>query len=365
MERKNSQALDYLYSPCYYHNQILTPERVLDKHYAVVKEATGKARQNYFWIENIRYGSTWEDTLDVYSYHDNVIAGRPIFVYLHGVYGLDLNKDSSAFAANTICENGGILIVVSHRISSNRPADRPVSMQNVCAELGSAMEIIFAVATRLKSSGILLCGHSWGAHLLSMMLSLPYSDATQQNFSMIKAVWLVGGCYNLKPLAKTYHHNYLQLTNDDMTTCSPVNCAKQLAKNFKYSGETLFNICVAEYDSPVFEEEAEEYFLSIKKRLDRNKNFAVELTQFLGRDHFEVIENLTEISDGFTQEILAVMIPLLPVLDEDEKYPVISLEKEILPLSLTGAEHGDRQYKKEISSKGKKNHVGESKGALW
>ena len=98
------------------------------------------------------------------------------------------------------------------------------------------------------------------------------------------AVWLVGGCYNLKPLAKTYHDSYLHLTkyvqrnlklsfpfvplslwrtrySEDVAICSPVNCAKQLAKNFKSSGDTVLSICVAEFDSPIFEDEAEEYFL--------------------------------------------------------------------------------------------------------
>ncbi|OQV11858.1 putative Kynurenine formamidase [Hypsibius exemplaris] len=335
---KNSEVANHLYSPCYYHNQMkLSPEQVLDRHYAVVKQATEEVRREYFWIENIRYGSTFEDAMDVYSYQQEIMAGRPLFVYVHGVYGLDLSKDVSGFMGKAICENGGVLVVLGHRISTNRPDDQAVSMTNACGELGMAMEMILDMADRLKSSGILMCGHSWGAHLLSMMLSLPYSEITQKKFALIKAVWLVGGVFNLKPLSKTYHNDYLQLTKEEITNCSPVQCVKQLAKNFKHSKDTVLNICVAQYDSPVFEQEAEEYFVAIKKQLDKNKRVTVELTQFLGRDHFEVVESLTDINDGFTQEILASMAPLRPVMKEREKYSVISLEREILPLSLPGS----------------------------
>jgi hypothetical protein len=31
-----------------------------------------------------------------------------------------------------------------------------------------------------------MCGHSWGAHLLAMMLSLAYSEETQKKFALIK-----------------------------------------------------------------------------------------------------------------------------------------------------------------------------------
>lgn len=34
-----------------------------------------------------------------------------------------------------------------------------------------------------------------------------------------------------------------------------------MAKNLKDSRETVLNVCVAQFDSPVFNEEAEEYFL--------------------------------------------------------------------------------------------------------
>jgi hypothetical protein len=119
----------------------------------------------------------------------------------------------------------------------------------------------------------------------------------------------------------------LSVCSEEVTTCSPVNCVKQLAKNFKHSRDTVLNICVAQFDSPIFEEEAEEYFVvstpaigpfsharllclnitltiftqAIKKRLDKHKRITVELTQFLGRDHFEVVESLTDPNDGFTQ----------------------------------------------------------------
>lgn len=35
-----------------------------------------QVRREYFWIENIRYGSTWEDSLDVYSYQQEILAGK-------------------------------------------------------------------------------------------------------------------------------------------------------------------------------------------------------------------------------------------------------------------------------------------------
>ncbi|XP_055350252.1 kynurenine formamidase-like [Paramacrobiotus metropolitanus] len=338
-KRKISDSANYLYSPCNYNNQDLSPETVLDRHYLVVKEASDEVRRDFFWIENIRYGSTWEDSMDVYSYQQEIIAGRPIFVYVHGVYGLDLCKDVSAFMGRMICENGGVLVVVGHRISNSRPNDQTVSVENACSELSAAMETILQMATRLKSSGILMCGHSWGAHLLGMMLSANYPPLVQKNFHLIKAIWLVGGVYNLKPLTKTYHNGYLQLTNEEITNCSPVSsiCVKQLSRNFKASKDTVFNVCVAQFDSPVLNDEAEEYFLALKKRLEKQKGMKVELTQFLGRDHFQVVENLLDPHDGFTQEILASMIPLRPTLKEPGKYAVISLEREILPLSHQGS----------------------------
>ena len=37
--------------------------------------ATEEVRREYFWIENIRYGSTFEDAMDVYSFQQDIIEG--------------------------------------------------------------------------------------------------------------------------------------------------------------------------------------------------------------------------------------------------------------------------------------------------
>jgi hypothetical protein len=90
-------------------------------------------------------------------------------------FSLDFcSKDVSGFMGKAICENGGVLVVLGHRISTNRPDNQPgewvveslncelffeenglwnptVGMENACSELGSAMELILDMAEKLKS----------------------------------------------------------------------------------------------------------------------------------------------------------------------------------------------------------------------
>lgn len=133
--------------------------------------------------------------------------------------------------------------------------------------------------------GLLLAGHSAGAHLIASLFQDDYfirlPEAEQ---SLVKAAFLIGGIYNLIPLINFPSINDpLKLTKQEAERLSP------LIQKISASDGVKFYIAVAEHESPAFKEQAKELYEKLQK-----SRHQVEFVDVDNTDHFDIIEKLTE-----------------------------------------------------------------------
>ncbi|KAE8575867.1 hypothetical protein XENTR_v10003969 [Xenopus tropicalis] len=149
----------------------------------------------------------------------------------------------------------------------------------------------------LLFSGIYLCGHSAGAHLVAMTLCTKWSEYMVK--PDIKGAVLVSGVYDLLPIIHTYVNDALKMSQTDAERNSPMRCLTQMESHIR---TCQIAIVVAEHDSPEFHRQSQEYFQSLQA-----VGFSVTFTQIDGTDHFDVIEQLHDEKYVLTQMILEMI----------------------------------------------------------
>uniref|UniRef100_A0A2H8U2C5 Putative arylformamidase n=1 Tax=Melanaphis sacchari TaxID=742174 RepID=A0A2H8U2C5_9HEMI len=108
MDRKTKSNED-LYTPSLWCKR-MDPNTVVNKHIEIVQLISEKIKKSRYSIStNIRYGSGDQQLLDVYE--DELTSLDYTFVYIHGGYWQDLNKDISAYCVEPLV-NAGIRVVI-------------------------------------------------------------------------------------------------------------------------------------------------------------------------------------------------------------------------------------------------------------
>ncbi|XP_030062485.1 kynurenine formamidase-like [Microcaecilia unicolor] len=116
----------------------------------------------------------------------------------------------------------------------------------------------------------------------------------------IKGAFLVSGIYDLLPITHTYVNAALRMSEELAVRNSPM----QHVMEVKSRAETCsIMVVVAEYDSPEFRRQSQEYFQSLQV-LGLN----VYLKDIAGVDHFDVIEKLSDDDYILTQMILNMIL---------------------------------------------------------
>lgn len=126
--------------------------------------------------------------------------------------------------------------------------------------------------------GIYISGYSAGSQLIACLFTDFYEGLPIEEKSLIKAVILCCGVYNLTPLVDTYINNPLKLTYETAKELSPFY-HEHKGLNFK-----IF-IAVAQFDSPQFQEQSYNYFNKISMLCDEVKFKIIENV-----DHFSIVE---------------------------------------------------------------------------
>lgn len=147
-----------------------------------------------------------------------------------------------------------------------------------------------------RNTGVYLCGHSAGAHLVAMALCTDWAEygVTPD----IKGAVLVSGVYDLLPLLHTYVNDALKMSREVALKNSPIQCMGQMSP-----GVCPMVIVVAEHDSPEFHRQSQDYFQSLKEL-----GLRASYVQVDGSDHFDVIEKLAQEDYALTQLILKMIL---------------------------------------------------------
>uniref|UniRef100_A0A7N4V2I6 Baculoviral IAP repeat-containing protein 5 n=1 Tax=Sarcophilus harrisii TaxID=9305 RepID=A0A7N4V2I6_SARHA len=133
--------------------------------------------------------------------------------------------------------------------------------------------------------GIYLCGHSAGAHLVSMVLLTDWT--LHEVIPNIKGSYLVSGIYDLEPIVHSYINDKLQMTLEDAQRNSPMFCQKEAQSQVTSTCDLI--IAVGQHDSPEFHQQSLDYFQVL-----RLHGWRVSFIEISNVDHFDIIEKLMQ-----------------------------------------------------------------------
>nr|XP_033818015.1 kynurenine formamidase isoform X2 [Geotrypetes seraphini] len=278
--------------------------------------------------------SRWSPRMDkdaVIEAHVREITEEfPFFVFVHGGYWQFLSKEESGFMAAPLVRNGIAVAALDYDIAPKGHMDLMISQVR--------RSIVFIVQQYPHISGLYLCGHSAGAHLVAMALSTDWTDyeATpnikgeictgSKNCSIasplidfqlnlqagiteqgktpqkLQGAFLVSGIYDLLPITHTYVNAVLHMSEEFAVRNSPMQHVMEVKSRAE---NCSIMVVVAEYDTPEFRRQSQEYVQSLQA-LGLN----VCLKDMAGVDHFDVIEKLSQEDYILTQMILTMILSI-------------------------------------------------------
>ncbi|XP_050533357.1 kynurenine formamidase isoform X2 [Daktulosphaira vitifoliae] len=274
---------EVLYSPSKWCKRI-EHNSVVKHHINTVRKICQKIKTSQLnKSTNIRYGLGDQQLLDIYenkSMKSN--SSTPSFVYIHGGYWQELEKDISAYCVEPLI-NSEIRVIV--------PGYDLAPKSEIIDEI---RQLLSFLVNNLMFENIWLGGHSAGAHLAACMIL-----TAQQDFPEIKGFVLISGIYDLKPLLDTSINSGLQLNETSCVECSPLHILKGLNKSRRTS-EIL--IVTAEDDSPAFKQQTSQF-----RKFLVSRGLIVKEECVAGVDHFNIVENLSD-KDFFLTKLIIKFI---------------------------------------------------------
>uniref|UniRef100_A0A7N4PX88 Baculoviral IAP repeat-containing protein 5 n=2 Tax=Sarcophilus harrisii TaxID=9305 RepID=A0A7N4PX88_SARHA len=168
--------------------------------------------------------------------------GEPVEIYLCK------SKDYSAFMVPPLIAAGVAVAVVAYDIAPKGNIDLMVSQVR--------RSVLFIQKQYSFNRGIYLCGHSAGAHLVSMVLLTDWT--LHEVIPNIKGSYLVSGIYDLEPIVHSYINDKLQMTLEDAQRNSPMFCQKEAQSQVTSTCDLI--IAVGQHDSPEFHQQSLDYF---------------------------------------------------------------------------------------------------------
>jgi arylformamidase len=142
----------------------------------------------------------------------------PLHVFFHGGYWQALGKGDSSFPAPHLVAAGVGYAAVDYTLA---PA---ASLDAIVEECRRALCHLWAARNRLGvgAHGVVLAGHSAGAHLVAMLLTTDW-QALGVDPGFIKGALLIGGIFDLEPIRQSYVNDALGLDAASARRNSPVH----------------------------------------------------------------------------------------------------------------------------------------------
>lgn len=117
-----------------------------------------ESRLNFDCHLNISYGPTKREKLDIYG--DDLPQNAPLFVFIHGGYWQELDKDLSGFVVKPFVEHSIRTIVVEYELCPK------VKLEEIIEQIQRCFKWISDYVCKNGIKKVALSGHSAGSHLL-------------------------------------------------------------------------------------------------------------------------------------------------------------------------------------------------------
>ena len=216
----------------------------------------------------ISYGPSEANQLEIFA---DRAGAHPTFLMFHGGWWQEGSIDDAGRYAATLAPLGATHVAVGYSLAPS------ATLSAIVAEASAAAAYLIEHAATLGCdvSRIVAAGHSAGAHLAATLVT---ELAPPNVRSAISGLLLIGGAFDLEPIAESYVNNLVGMSADEAKRLSPVHYQPQ--RNIPVL------LRVGEHEPSEFHRQSE---------LLREKwasHATVSLANVPGRDHFDVLEEL-------------------------------------------------------------------------
>jgi arylformamidase len=232
-------------------------------------QLSAEARRRFPCREDLRYGHRAAEVLDYFPAAQKV---APLFVFVHGGYWQELSQKDSAPMAAEVLNAGFAFATVNYTLALQG------SIELMVEEVAHALGYLQRIATDFgfDPKRITLAGHSAGAHLAAMQITLRDPPFDPQG---LECLLLLSGIYDLDPIPLTSINDPLGLDAVKAHALSPMFLAPV--------AHPRATVAVAERDTREFRRQSKDFALHLGRH-------GVEASYLLvpDRDHFGIILDL-------------------------------------------------------------------------
>lgn len=238
---------------------------------------------------DIPYGSDAREQLDFFPAPNN--GDGPTLIFVHGGYWQKGDKSVYSFVAEPFTANGVSVITLSYSLCPT------VRLTQISPQIRKALAWLWNNGKELGISPdkLHIMGHSAGAHLTAMMMTTDW-QTIQPGIptDFLKSAIPISGIYDLQPLLFTHQKDALRLSEDEAVAESPTNHILRM------NSPQL--VACGQDESAEFNRQSDVYVERFNASSRHMRRYSVS-----GRNHFEVLDELTTPGSDFFQQALSLI----------------------------------------------------------
>ncbi|MFC5387179.1 alpha/beta hydrolase [Aquamicrobium segne] len=229
-----------------------------------------EARASTHCAFDIRYAEGERSLLDVY--HFGRSDPRPVQIYIHGGFWHMNSREEASYVSAGLRGAGYVTVVPGYDL---------VPRGSIPSQVRQLSQAVLWVRRNIRHYGgdpsdIHLIGHSAGAHLAAMLLTLDTTAIDPAFASGIRSANLISGMFDLEPIRKSSLNAKLGLRVEDIAAISP-------SRLRPFVRDLTLRLAVGSEESGEFFRQACELAAAWRDAIP-----AIELTNVAGCDHFSI-----------------------------------------------------------------------------
>ena len=179
------------------------------------KEKAKIAQNNLLGQTDLKYGKTSLQKLDVF--YKNNASNLPIHIFIHGGYWRALDKSYHTHMAIPFIEKQICFFNINYELCPR------VKLSEIKNQIIEAILWIHSHASKFNANNqnIVISGHSAGAHLASLMLSVNWEKYGLYN-NFLKGIVLVSGIYETEKVLDLSINKEIRLTKEEAIKNNPL-----------------------------------------------------------------------------------------------------------------------------------------------
>ncbi|HEY4968179.1 MAG TPA: alpha/beta hydrolase [Puia sp.] len=231
-------------------------------------------------LREIPFGDHPKERLDIFP---SKIPHSKTLVFIHGGYWHLLDKDMFHFLADFFLKYDVTTVLINYPFAPLSP------MSEIVHSCRKALRWIHENIKRFNGdpAELYLMGHSAGGHLASMML-------VEEEARFLRAVISLSGLFRLEPVMLSYLNESIGLDRENAMKNSPVF--------LEPANDCPLLLVTGSEETDEFQAQSEELYQCWK-----NKNSNTSLLMVPQKNHYSILEAVTEKDSTLRDEILSLM----------------------------------------------------------